>query len=199
MQIHGPLVIFLLLLAMPGTSSLADDRGIGNDFTLTDQEGRPFRLQQLRGKVVLLSFGYTYCPDICPTELAAMSRVLDGLGNDADRVQGLFISLDPQRDTPGVLKNYLAYFHPRLIGLTGSTESIREVAGQYRVRYRKNLRPSGDYSLDHSANLYLIDQQGRLASIVPYGLPPEHVLRVVHGMLRPAATAVSEVKPVTDH
>lgn len=172
-----------LLLAMLPGQPLANSAAGDDDFSLIDQHGEPFRLQQLRGKVILLSFGYTYCPDICPTELAAISRVLDGLGNKAQKVQGLFISLDPQRDTPAVLKSYLTYFHPDLLGLTGSENTIRQVAGRYRVRYRKHRQPASGYSLDHSANLYIIDQTGELSTVVPYGLPPEHVLRVVRSML----------------
>lgn len=169
---------FGLPLSAPATAS-----GIGGDFSLTDHQGQTFSLQQLRGKVVLLFFGYTFCPDICPTELAGLARVLDGLGADADRVEGVFISLDPERDSPRVLKDYLGYFNRRLIGLTGSAEDIRAVATRYRVRYQKHPLPNGGYSLDHAANLYIIDQGGELFSIVPYGLPPAHVLRVVRSLL----------------
>ncbi|MCW8906011.1 MAG: SCO family protein [Sedimenticola sp.] len=179
------LVPFLaLLLIVPSSPAWATRPASAVDFTLTDHHGNLFQLEQLRGKLVLLSFGYTYCPDICPTELAALSRVLNALGDKAQQVQGVFISLDPQRDTPGVLKNYLAYFHEDLIGLTGSGEAIRKVARQYQVRYRKHEQPDGSYSMDHSANLYIVDRQGRLSTVVPYGLPPEHVLRVVNAMLQ---------------
>ncbi|WP_428605849.1 SCO family protein [Sedimenticola sp.] len=156
---------------------------MGGDFTLTDQQGKPFQLQQLRGKVVLLSFGYTYCPDICPTELARISSVLNGLGGDADQVQGLFITLDPGRDTPPVLQAYLNYFNPSLIGLTGSDAAISQVATAYHVAFQKQAQPDGDYSLDHSANLYLIDRNGQLFGMVPYGLPAAHVLQVVRSLL----------------
>lgn len=171
-------LLFSLLMHSPATAS-----DVGGDFTLIDHEGKAFNLQQLRGKVVLLFFGYTYCPDLCPTELAGVSRVLDGLDTDGDRVRGLFISLDPERDTPRVLKDYLGYFNQQLIGLTGSQDAIRQVAARYRVRYQKHPLPNGSYSLDHSANLYIIDQGGQLFSMVPYGLPPEHVLQVVRSLL----------------
>jgi len=177
------LLIILPLLSSLFTTSQASTSSIGGDFTLIDHEGKTFRLQQLRGKVVLLFFGYTFCPDICPTELAGVSRVLDGLGTDADRVQGLFVSLDPERDTPRVLKDYLSYFNRQLIGLTGSQDAIRQVSSRYRVRYQKHPLPNGSYSLDHSANLFIIDQHGQLFSVVPYGLPPEHVQRVVRSLL----------------
>lgn len=177
--------ILLLLLVSVTVPAWTDAPADAASIPLVNQHGEPFQLQQLQGKLVLLSFGYTYCPDICPTELAALSRVLDALGERAHQVQGLFISLDPQRDTPGVLKSYLAYFHPDLLGLTGSPEAIKQVAGHFRVRYRRHRQPGGGYSLDHSANLYIVDRRGRLSTIVPYGLPPEHVLRVVNGMLQP--------------
>ncbi|MCW8905165.1 MULTISPECIES: SCO family protein [Sedimenticola] len=177
------LLIVLSLLSSLFTTIQASTSSIGGDFTLINHEGKTFHLQQLRGKVVLLFFGYTYCPDICPTELAGVSRVLDGLGTDADRVQGVFVSLDPERDTPRVLKDYLGYFNQQLIGLTGSDDAIRQVAIRYQVRYQKHSLSNGSYSLDHSANLYIIDQDGQLFSVVPYGLPPEHVQRVVRSLL----------------
>jgi cytochrome oxidase Cu insertion factor (SCO1/SenC/PrrC family) len=156
---------------------------LGGDFALTDQYGRPFELSQLQGKLVLLFFGYTYCPDICPTELSHLAGVFDALGPQADKVQGLFVSLDPQRDTPEVLRNYTRYFSENLLGLTGSVSEVDRVAKQYRVKYQRHETSDGRYSVDHSANLYLIDEQGQLAAVVPYGLPPEHVLELVRGML----------------
>jgi len=143
------LSLLLVTVSVPARTGSPVDAGI----TLLDQHGEPFQLQQLHGKLVLLSFGYTYCPDICPTELAALSRVLDALGEQARQVQGLFISLDPERDRPGVLKRYLAYFHRDLLGVTGSGEAIRQVAEHYGVRYRRHPQPGGGYSLDHWANL----------------------------------------------
>lgn len=162
----------------------AHGRGMGGDFSLTDHDGQPFELSQLRGKLVLLFFGYTYCPDICPTELSNISAVFDGLGEQADQVHGLFVSLDPERDTPEVLRRYTQYFSSSLTGLTGSKEQLDQVAGMYRVRYQHHEMNGGRYSIDHSANLYVIDREGRLASVVPYGLPPEHVLGLVQSLLR---------------
>ncbi len=156
---------------------------IGGDFSLVDEHGRPFALTRLRGKLVLLFFGYTFCPDICPTELSNLAAVLDALGPEAERVQGVFVSLDPQRDTPSVLNDFTRYFSQELIGLTGTQEQVAQVAEQYRVRYQRHEQPDGRYSLDHSANLYVIDGRGRLAVVVPYGLPPEHVLELVRRML----------------
>ena len=155
----------------------------GGDFSLTDQNGGRFDLQQLRGKVVVLLFGYTYCPDICPTELSNLAAVFDALQAQASQVRGVFVSLDPERDTPKVLKDYVGYFSPDLIGLTGSPQAIARVARQYKVKYSKHATANGGYSLDHSANLYVIDKTGKLDTVVPYGLPPEHLLRVVRSLL----------------
>ena len=174
-------LLFCCLMSVAPVQGHSEE--IGGDFSLTDHHGRPFELSQLRGQLVLLFFGYTFCPDICPTELSNLAAVLDGLGGQAQQVQGLFVSLDPQRDTPEVLRNYTRYFDPTLIGLTGSTDGVDRVARLYRVKYQRHKQADGGYSLDHSANLYVIDRQGRLAAVVPYGLPPEHVLQLVHDLL----------------
>jgi len=178
----------LLLTAGAGASQL------GGDFTLTDQHGERFQLDQLRGKVVLLFFGYTYCPDICPTELASIAAVFDALEERALQVQGLFVTVDPERDTPEVLNNYVRYFHEDLIGLTGTAAEIERVALQYRVRYSKHELDDGNYTIDHSAQLYVIDREGTLTSAVPYGLPAEHVLNVVDDLLRTGDRQVESMR-----
>ncbi len=178
----GLLVVWLLLFSFMLSAQERLDT-IGGDFQLIDHKNQPFELSQLEGKLVLLFFGYTYCPDICPTELANIAAVFDALGDQAERVQGLFVSLDPEHDRPEVLANYVSYFNPDMLGLTGSQAKIDRVAQQYRVSYQRHERADGGYSLDHSANLYLIDAKGELAAVVPYGLPPEHVLEMVQGML----------------
>jgi cytochrome oxidase Cu insertion factor (SCO1/SenC/PrrC family) len=176
-------VIALLSTLLLATLVGARAEPIGGDFTLIDHNGEAFHLSQLRGKVVLLFFGYTYCPDVCPTELAGIAAVVNALEAAADDVQGLFVSIDPERDRPQVLKEYVHYFSRRLIGLTGAPEQIESVAGQYRVKFKKVPRADGHYTMDHSAQLYLIDRQGRLSAVVPYGLPPEHVLDLVQNLL----------------
>ena len=155
----------------------------GGDFALTDHDGNPFRLEQLRGKVVLLLFGYTSCPDVCPTGLAAMAQVLDGLGPARERVRGLFVTLDPARDTLARLRRYVRYFDPAITGLSGSEQEIDVVARRYRVRYRRMESLGENYPVDHSANLYLIDADGRLAAIVPHGMPAAHTLGLVRRLL----------------
>ncbi len=177
------LKVMLLLLGLVAAAANADTQRFGGDFSLTDQNGKPFDLQQLRGKVVVLFFGYTFCPDVCPTELSHVSMVLNKLDGDADRIQGLFVTVDPKRDTAAVLKKYLGYFHKSLIGLTGSQQEIEAVARMYRVKYRRHGEQEGNYSMDHSANLYVIDQRGEVATVVPYGFPAQHVLRVVQSLL----------------
>jgi cytochrome oxidase Cu insertion factor (SCO1/SenC/PrrC family) len=173
--------LLLALLLLPLGSHASQ---IGGDFSLTDHRGAPFNLQQMRGKVVLLFFGYTHCPDICPTELASVAAVLDALKERAAGVQGLFITVDPERDTPEVLASYVPYFSSMLIGLTGSAEEIGRVAAQYRARYRKQPRDDGRYAMEHSAQLHVIDTAGSLVTAIPYGLPAEHILNVVDELLR---------------
>jgi protein SCO1/2 len=159
---------------------------LGGDFTLTADDGSQYSLHDSAGKVVVLSFGYTFCPDICPTALATVANALNGLtAAEADRVEALFISLDPDRDTPERLHEYTRFFHPKLRGLTGSAERLHEIAERYRVRYDfvgKSEREH--YSLDHSASLYLIDGSGELFRILPHGLPPRALLESVRLALR---------------
>jgi cytochrome oxidase Cu insertion factor (SCO1/SenC/PrrC family) len=158
---------------------------VGGDFSLIDHHGSIFELKQLRGKAVLLFFGYTYCPDICPTELAGIATLLNSLEGSKEKVQALFVSVDPERDTPEKLKEYVSFFSPELIGLTGTLEQIDSVKEQYHVQaniYRAD-KNSERYSVDHTANLYVIDQQGKLASIVPYGFPINHVQSILSALI----------------
>lgn len=143
---------------------------ITGEFSLVDQTGRPVTDKDFEGSWRLVFFGYTHCPDVCPTTLSTMTLVLDLLGDEAAKVQPLFISVDPARDTPAVLADYVAAFHPRLIGLTGSAEQIAAAAKAYRAYYSRAPLPGeesvdldGDYAMDHTAYLYLMDPQGRYA------------------------------------
>jgi len=155
----------------------------GGDFTLTDHNGQSFELKQLRGKVVLLFFGYTTCPDVCPRELADLAMVFNRLGKNADKVQGLFVTVDPERDTQDVLKDYVTYFSGNIIGLSGSVEAIDRVTSQYHANYHLNKQEGINYSVDHVANLYVIDPDGILKAVVPYGLPIQHVLNIVNSLI----------------
>ncbi len=133
----------------------------GGPFALVDQDGHPRRDTDLRGKLMLIYFGNTYCRDICPTELQKMSEVMDLLGRKGDAVQPIFISFDPKRDTPARLKAYLANFHPRILALTGSDERIAAVTRAYHVSYDRVELPGGDYDFDHTSLIFLIGRDGQ--------------------------------------
>jgi protein SCO1/2 len=162
--------------------------GLGGDFTLTADDGSRYSLSDSRGKVVVLSFGYTYCPDVCPTALATITMALKQLGDASAQVDPLFISLDPERDTPAVLREYTRFFHPRLRGLTGDPAQLKEIADRYRVRFAFVGKGDTDrYTLDHGASLYIIDARGQLFRMLPHGLPP----RALENSLRAALEATS--------
>ena len=136
---------------------------IGGPFALLDGDGRAVTDATYRGKYLLVYFGYTFCPDVCPTTLNQVATAMDKLGPQADRVQPLFITVDPRRDKPAVVKQYAAAFSPRLIGLTGSPEQIATVAKEYRVYYAEHRTGPGpdEYSMDHSSILYLMGPDGK--------------------------------------
>lgn len=136
--------------------------GIGGPFTLEDGSGRPVTDRDFRGAYMLVYFGYTFCPDVCPTTLTAVADAMDKLGPAASRVKPLFITVDPARDTPAVVKQYAAAFGPRITGLTGTPQEIAKVAREYRVYYAEHRTGPGpgDYTMDHSSVLYLMDPNG---------------------------------------
>lgn len=137
----------------------------GRGFALTDHRGKPRTLADFRGKLVVLTFGFTHCPDICPTILADLSGVMQRLGAEADRVQVLFITVDPERDTPELLARYVTAFDPRFVGLAGDLEAIRQTAKEFKIFFEK--QPTGSsYTVNHSAQSYVIDAQGRLRLFV---------------------------------
>ena len=133
-----------------------------------DQQGQPFGMEQLRGHWSILFFGFTHCPDVCPTTLFDVSEVLRALGKDADRAGALFITVDPERDTPAVMKDYLSSFDPHLRGATGDQAAIDAAEKSYRVYAKKVPTQGGDYSMDHTALVYLMDKQGRF--VAPFSL-----------------------------
>lgn len=150
--------------------------GYARDFALTDQNGKPRTLADFRGKAVVVFFGYTHCPDVCPTMMAEMAAVMKELGPQADRVQVLFITLDPVRDTPEVLKAYVPAFDPRFLGLYGTQEQTDAVAKEFRVFYQKVPgKEPGSYTLDHSAGSFVFDPQGRVRLFVRLGQGPEPI------------------------
>ena len=141
----------------------------GRDFRLTDQNGRVRTLADFRGKVVTVFFGYTHCPDVCPTVLAEMAQVMRELGPDARNVQVLFVTVDPERDTPEVLQKYVPAFYPSFLGLYGDAEAMARTAKEFKIIYQKQALPGGGYSMDHSAGTYIYDRQGRLRLYASYG------------------------------
>ncbi|WP_448188724.1 SCO family protein [Azospirillum sp. sgz301742] len=147
---------------------------VGGPFQLTDHTGKAVSDADYRGKHLLIYFGYTFCPDVCPTELSTMAAALDALGPTAERVQPLFITIDPERDTVAHLAEYVALFHPRLVGLTGTPEQIRAVAREYRVYAAKAPGSGGEgYLMDHSSFIYLMGPDGKFVAVFPGGTGPE--------------------------
>jgi protein SCO1/2 len=141
---------------------------IGGPFNLIDQNGQPFSDNDLKGKSFLVFFGFTHCPDVCPTTLFEISEVLRNLGPEADHAAALFISVDPERDTPEAMRDYLASFDPHIRGLTGDTAALAAVAKAYRVYYKKVPLQGGDYTMDHTAIVYLMDKAGRF--VAPFNM-----------------------------
>jgi cytochrome oxidase Cu insertion factor (SCO1/SenC/PrrC family) len=147
---------------------------IGGPFSLVDQNGVTRRDADFRGKLMLVYFGYTYCPDICPATLLAMSQAIDKLGLEGDQVQPIFITVDPERDTQAQMKLYAANFHPRLLALTGSAEQVDAAEKDYRVYAKKVTEASkADYLMDHSSFIYLMDRNGKLAALISPGVEPD--------------------------
>lgn len=146
---------------------------VGGAFVLADPAGRRVALADFRGKLVLLYFGYASCPDVCPADLAIIGETLRDLGAEGEQVQPVFITLDPERDTPAVLREYVAAFHPRLVALTGTEGEIRRVATDYKVFFEKVQLPgTRTYVIDHTAYTFLLDADGRFVSLFPPGTPP---------------------------
>lgn len=171
----------------PSSSALMDavmwNKGpIGGPFVLTDQDGRTRRDSDFRGKLLLVYFGYTYCTDICPTDLQAVSAAIDKLGPAGDAVQPLFVTVDPEHDTPAQIKLYVALFHPRLIGLTGSAAQIKQVARAYKVYYAGNKETKTPV-VDHSGFVFLIGRDGDYLGYFPPGTPADRLLEGIRPYL----------------
>jgi protein SCO1 len=141
---------------------------IGGPFRLLDQDGKPITDHDLAGRPFLVFFGFTHCPEVCPTTLFEISEILRSLGSDADRVRALFITVDPERDPPAAMKDYLSSFDPHLAGLTGDPAAVAAVAKAYRVYYKKVPLDQGGYTMDHTAIVYLMDKEGRF--VAPFSL-----------------------------
>jgi protein SCO1/2 len=160
--------LLLMMWLMGGLKNVAAPAAIGGPFQLTDQAGQAVTDQNLKGRPTLIFFGFTHCPDVCPTSLFEISEVLRAMGKDADKVNAWFVSVDPERDTAAAMKEYLASFDPHLKGLTGNPEAIAKVISSYRVYARKVPLKDGDYTMDHTALVYLMDKDGRF--VAPFNL-----------------------------
>ena len=171
----GSLVVGLVLMlwVMGGLRHVTAPAAIGGPFQLTDQAGQTVTEKSMQGHPSLVFFGFTHCPDVCPTTLFEMSEVLKAMGKDADRVNTYYISVDPERDTQAAMKEYLSSFDPRLKGLTGSPAEIAKVLSEYRVYAKKVPLKDGDYTMDHTALIYLMDRDGKFVSPFSLNRKPE--------------------------
>jgi protein SCO1/2 len=160
------LVVVLWLLG--GLRGVTAPSAIGGPFQLTDQAGQTVTEKNLQGKPTLIFFGFTHCPDVCPTSLFEISEVLRAMGQDADRVNAYFISVDPERDTAVAMKDYLSSFDPHLKGLTGDADAVAKVVSGFRVYAKKVPLKDGDYTMDHTALIYLMDRDGKF--VAPFNL-----------------------------
>ena len=175
--IFGVITLLLALAigayAMLSTRQLPIGSGValvGGPFTMVNQKGETVTDKNFLGKPMLLFFGFTYCPDICPTELQVMAAALDELGSASDDIQPIFVTVDPERDTPEVMANYVSNFGPRFTGLTGTPQQVAEMAGQYRIFYAKldNPKDPKNYLMDHSAIIYLMGPDGKFLKHFSY-------------------------------
>jgi protein SCO1/2 len=167
----GLVLVFGAIIHISGRSPSAIGPAIaavGGPFHLEDQNGQPVSDEDMKGRPFLVFFGFTHCPEICPTTLFEISEVIRELGKDADRIGALFITVDPERDTPAALKDYLSSFDPHLRGLTGDPAAVNATIKAYRVYAKKVPLEGGDYTMDHTAVVYLMDKDGRF--VAPFNL-----------------------------
>ena len=179
----GSLIVGLLLMlwAVGGLRHVTAPAAIGGPFQLSDQTGQAVTEKNLQGRPTLIFFGFTHCPDICPTSLFEISEVLKAMGKDADRVNAWFVSVDPERDTNAAMKDYLSSFDPHLKGLTGDPQAVAKVLSAYRVYAKKVPLKDGDYTMDHTALTYLMDRDGKF--VAPFNLnrkPDEAAADLAH-------------------
>ncbi len=151
-----------------GLNGAVAPAAIGGPFQLSDQTGKTVTEKSLQGRPTLIFFGFTHCPDVCPTSLFEMSEVLRAMGPDADKVNAYFVSVDPERDTPAAMKEYLSSFDPHLKGLTGDADAVAKTISAYRVYAKKVPLKDGDYTMDHTALIYLMDRNGRF--VAPFNI-----------------------------
>ena len=190
---RGVVAIFTLCVALFGCENkpvfnaldVTGIQGYGNDFRLTDHTGKPSTMADFRGKVVVIFFGYTQCPDVCPTTLSEMRQVMQLLGSDAQRLQVLFVTVDPARDTPELLSKYVPSFNPSFLGLYGDNAAIEKVTKDFKITYRVAAGKTADsYTVDHSAASLAFDPQGRLRLFINYGLGADKIAPDIKKLLR---------------
>ena len=176
-------LIMVALLALPGAAVATYARG--GDFTLSGPDG-PLSLSDLRGKVVLIFFGYTSCPDVCPVSLARIDSCFSEMSSkELEQVRALFITLDPERDTVDRLRQYTGYFHPNIIGLRDEVETIRSVTDRYGIEFSKTIRPESalGYSISHSTDILLLDPNGQLVESIPHNSEPAYLRGRIRALL----------------
>jgi protein SCO1/2 len=180
---------FLSGCERPGSApkfQLTDVSGanFGKELALTDHNGRRRALADFKGKVVVVFFGFIHCPDVCPATLAELAQVAKQLGPDASRMQVLFVTVDPERDTPDLLRQYVPSFHPDFVGLYGDAAATAQAAKEFKIFYQKQPQAGGGYSVDHSAGTYVLDQQGRLRLFAQYGAGAPALLHDIRILLQ---------------
>ena len=158
----------LTLWLLGGPRMITTASAIGGPFQLVDQSGQTVTDKNLQGKPTIIFFGFTHCPDVCPTALFEMSEILRAMDKDANRINAFFVSVDPERDTPAIMKDYLGSFDPHLKGLSGSPEAVATIVSAYRVYAKKVPLKDGDYTMDHTALIYLMDRDGRF--VAPFNI-----------------------------
>ena len=187
--------LFALLLAGCGDPTpkfqLTDITGadFARSFQLTDHNGKPRSLAEFKGKVVVVFFGYTHCPDVCPVTLSELATVAKELGKDAQRMQVLFVTVDPERDTPAVLAKYVPAFDPEFLGLYGDAETTARTAKEFKIFFQKQSTPGGAYTVDHSAGTYVYDTAGRVRLFSSYGQGAAKMLSDIRTLLSQANTS----------
>jgi protein SCO1/2 len=157
---------------------------VGGPFRMTDQDGRPVTEASLKGRPTAMFFGFTYCPEVCPTTLLDLTNWMKRMGTRADRLNVVFVSVDPERDTPTQLKTYLSSFDPRIQGFSGTPEDTAAMAALYKVHYEKIAVEGGPYTMDHSTTIYLFDAEGRFVELIRYGAPDEEALAALNRLAR---------------
>ncbi len=189
-RLAGLLGLICLLLTITGARAsdleALNNRSIVPRYLLQDPYGRPVSHEDFRGRFQLVSFGYTYCPDICPTTLVEMAEILKRLGDQAARLQAIFITVDPERDTGKVLKTYTEFFDPRILGLTGSPLLVRRAADNFRIRYAKVQEPganAGPYAVDHSAGMILLGPDGQVIRKFAFATPVADIAAQIHAVI----------------